>query len=390
MLQDFTFALQTRFVFGKTSIEKLGEELQQLGICKILLHHDSGEYLVKTGLLQQVKDILEQAGIAWVELGGVEPNPRVSLVREGVKLAKEEKVNGVLAIGGGSVIDSAKAIAAGACIQQDVWDCFTGKHLVEKALAVAVILTNPASGSESSPVAMLNNQQTHEKNMLSSCYIQPKLAILNPELTLALPAHITANGIVDMFSHVFERYFTSDTEYGIIDGMAEGAMASIVDWGIYAIEHLDDYSARANLMWAATVAHNDTLGVGRRQDWASHLIANELSALYDTPHGVSLSIIIPAWMKQVYHHDIPRFARFAQRVFGLQAEGENAAKMGIEATIQFFEKLGMPVSFAQGDIPTNEVDTLTQMVQMPPKGTIGASMPLSRQDVKEIFTKALV
>jgi alcohol dehydrogenase YqhD (iron-dependent ADH family) len=387
MMRDFEFSLKTRFIFGKHADARAGAELAAKGLTAVTICHNGSRFLYDGGLLDGVKNALDAAGVRWGEfMCGTEPNPRLSRVYQCIEAVRAAGSRGLLAIGGGAVIDHTKAVAAGVPYDGDVWDFFTGRAAIRAALPVAALLTNPASGSESSGVMVINNAETSEKRLASSPFIQPELALMNPDITRSLPASVTANGLVDMFSHIAERYFTNDAEFGIIDHMAEGAMAAVASFGPKLLENLDSYELRAQAMWTAAIAHNDTLGVGRAQDWATHIIANELSALYDTPHGVSLSVIMPAWMQYVYKNDEARFARYGRRVFGL--EGAGAARECIAATKGFFRCLGMPVSFAQAGIPTDSLGKLADMTQMPENGLIGASTPLTRADVAQILELA--
>ena len=350
MLQDFSICIQTKFVFGKNAAAQTAREIKLFGAKNVLIHHDGGKFLYDTGLLAEIENQLKAEGIRIAELGGVLPNPRLSLVREGIRLAKKEQIDFILAIGGGSVIDSAKAIGLGAAADTDVWDFFTGQRQPERTLPVGVILTCPATGSESSAVAVVNNTEVGKKLLISHPVVRPVLAVMDPELTCSLPKFLTACGIVDMFSHVCERYFSPDEEIGVIDRMAEGILKTLIELGLKVLEEPSDYSARGELMWIGTIAHNNTVGIGRVQDWATHEIGNELSALYDTPHGVTLSVVMGAWMRYVYRKKPMRFARYAREVFGVEWDGTNAleaAEKGIEMTETFFQKLGMPVSFEE-------------------------------------------
>ena len=302
---NFQHKINTEFIFGKNAEKNVGKKLLSYGVKKVLLHHTGEDFLIE--LLDKIKDDLLKNKIDVYELGGIEPNPRLSLVREGVQMLKQENIDFVLAVGGGSTIDSSKAIAAGAKYDGDVWDLFTKKSDIKSAVNIGVVLTYPASGSESSNISVINNTDTNEKLLISSTHLAPSITFMNPELTYTLPGILTANGIVDIFSHICERYFSPDTYIGIIDRMAEGALKTLVDIGIKAINNPEEYIYRSEIMWIGTIAQNNTLGIGRIQDWASHVIANELSALYDITHGMTLSAITPAWMRYVYKNDVIRF-----------------------------------------------------------------------------------
>lgn len=392
MLQDFNICIDTKFVFGKDAQNQIGRELKQMGIHKVLIHHDNGKFLYDTGLLEQVDKLLKQEGIETLELGGVLPNPRLSLVREGISLAKEEQVDLVLAIGGGSVIDSAKAIGLGVVTDTDVWEFFTGNAVPEKSLPTGVILTCPATGSESSAVTVVNNTDVGMKLLVSNPVVCPAIAFMNPELTYSLPKFLTACGVVDMFSHVCERYFTPDSEIGVIDRMSEGILKTLVEIGPKVLEEPSNYSYRAEIMWIGTIAHNNTVGIGRVQDWATHEIGNELSALYDTPHGATLSIIMGSWMRYVYQKSPERFARYANEVFGVEWTKENtleAAYAGILKTEEYFRSMGMPVSFGDFKVPTDEVEKmLDQIAFRGEDNSIGGIVRLNREDCRRIYEMA--
>lgn len=392
MLQDFNICIDTKFVFGKDAQNQIGRELKQMGIHKVLIHHDNGKFLYDTGLLEQVEKLLEQEGIETLELGGVQPNPRLSLVREGIALAKKEQVDLVLAIGGGSVIDSAKAIGLGAVTDTDVWEFFTGNAVPERSLPTGVILTCPATGSESSTVTVVNNTDVGMKLLVSNPVVRPAITFMNPELTYSLPKFLTACGVVDMFSHVCERYFTPDSEIGVIDRMSEGILKTLVEIGPKVLEEPSNYSYRAEIMWIGTIAHNNTVGIGRVQDWATHEIGNELSALYDTPHGATLSIIMGSWMRYVYQKSPERFARYAKEVFGVEWTKENtleAAYAGILKTEEYFRSMGMPVSFGDFKVPTDEVEKMLDRIAFRGEDdSIGGIVRLNREDCRRIYEMA--
>lgn len=392
MLQDFNICIDTKFVFGKDAQNQIGRELKQMGIHKVLIHHDNGKFLYDTGLLEQVEKLLEQEGIETLELGGVLPNPRLSLVREGIALAKKEQVDLVLAIGGGSVIDSAKAIGLGAVTDTDVWEFFTGNAVPERSLPTGVILTCPATGSESSAVTVVNNTDVGMKLLVSNPVVRPAIAFMNPELTYSLPKFLTACGVVDMFSHVCERYFTPDSEIGVIDRMSEGILKTLVEIGPKVLEEPSNYSYRAEIMWIGTIAHNNTVGIGRIQDWATHEIGNELSALYDTPHGATLSIIMGSWMRYIYQKSPERFARYAKEVFGVEWTKENtleAAYAGILKTEEYFRSMGMPVSFGDFKVPTDEVEKMLDRIAFRGEDdSIGGIVRLNREDCRRIYEMA--
>lgn len=392
MLQDFNICINTNFIFGRDAHKKAGQELERAGVKTVLIHHDNGPFLYADHLLDGIKEDLKSHGIQAFELGGVKPNPRLSLVYEGIELVRREKITFILAIGGGSVIDSAKAIALGAVNDGDVWDFFSKGRTVEKTLPVGVILTCPATGSESSAVSVINNTEKGEKLLVSDPLIRPQIVFMNPELTYSLPRFLTACGIVDMFSHTCERYFSPDHEIGVIDRMAEGILKTLVEIGPKVLEDPANYSYRAEIMWIGSIAHNNTVGVGRVQDWGTHEIGNELSAMYDTPHGATLSIIMGSWMRYVYERKPERFARYAHEVFDVAWDGSNtleAAREGIVRTEQYFQSLGMPVSFHEFKVPTDRIeDMLDKIAFRNEDKSIGGIVRLNRDDVRRIYEMA--
>jgi alcohol dehydrogenase YqhD (iron-dependent ADH family) len=337
-----------------------------------------------------VKKSLSDEGINFSELGGVVPNPRSGLVYTGIEICKKEKIDFVLAVGGGSVIDSAKAIALGAVYEGDFWDFFSGKK-IEKALPVGTVLTLTAAGSEGSTASVI----THENGMLkrgaNSDILRPVFSVLNPELTCSLPAYQTACGATDMMAHVMERYFTNTKNVEITDRICEGIMLTIINETPKALANPNDYEARANLMWAGMVAHNDICGVGREQDWATHQMEHELSALYDVAHGAGLAVMFPAWMKYVLQHDVMRFAQFAVRVWGVEMDFQNpeiTAKKGIERYEQFLTSIGMPIRFSQLGAKAEDIPKMLKVLNIGDK-TIGFFVKLNEEDVRKIYELAV-
>ena len=391
MLHDFEHCVPSRFIFGEGAENRIGAYLARDGTKKVLLCRSSDSFLVETGLLDRVKVSMEEQGIIVLELDGIVTNPRLTRVYDGIDLARREKVDSIVALGGGSVIDTAKTIAAGVHHAGDVWDFFCGKATPQVALPVSVVLTLPATGSESGAVAVINNEQIHTKALFSSDWIRPRYSFMNPQLCCTLPPFITACGIADMMSHAMERYFSDDDTLNAIDYMCEGVMEAIVHFGAEVMNEPQKYDHRANIMWLGTVAHNNTVGVGRNQDWSVHNIANELSALYDTPHGASLSIITPAWMDYVYRSHLWRFARFGRKVFGIEEkDDETAAKLAILRTREFFRKLKLPTSFEEFGIPVDHIENMAE-VACHAFGTdeIGTFQVLNKQDIIQIFKNSI-
>lgn len=385
-MENFTYYCPTKIIFGKGTEELFGEEAKRFGK-KALLHYGGGS-IKRTGLYGKITDSLKNAGIEYIELPGVVPNPRLSMVREGIELCRKNGIEFILAVGGGSVIDSAKAIAAGVPYEGDVWDFFSKDVPIEKTLPVGVVLTIAAAGSESSGSMVITNEDGPVKGSAKSDLIRPGFAILDPELTFSVPKPQTAYGIIDMMAHVFERYFTNTKSVGLTDELCEATLRAIISCAKTALENPDDYSGRANLMWAGTLAHNGLLGSGREGDWASHGIEHQLSAYYDIPHGAGLAVVFPAWMKYVYKHDIARFARFARKVWGVQpADDEAAALEGIRRTEEFCRELGLPTRLKELGIDNSKFREMAESCV--DGGQIGNFVKLSPEDIVRICELAL-
>jgi alcohol dehydrogenase len=388
-MDNFNFYSPTQFIFGRERENEAGKYIKHFGGKRILIHYGSGS-VIKSGLLNRVKKSLTDAGIWFTELGGVVPNPRSGLVYNGIDICKSEKIDFILAVGGGSVIDSAKAIALGAVYEGDFWDFYCGK-LIEKALPVATILTLTAAGSEGSMSSVI----THENGMLkrgtNHDVLRPVFSILNPELTFSLPPYQTACGAVDMMAHVMERYFTNTKNVEITDRLAEGIMLTIINETPKAMTDPNNYDARANLMWAGMVAHNETCGVGRESDWASHQLEHELSGLYDVAHGAGLAVMFPAWMKYVMHHNVMCFAQFAVRVWDCEMDFQNPEKtalQGIERYEQFVSSLGMPIRFAELAAKAEDIPVLVKTLGLGDR-TLGRFVKLTKEDCRKIFELAV-
>ncbi|MFA5543348.1 MAG: iron-containing alcohol dehydrogenase [Bacilli bacterium] len=381
-MKNFIFENPTRIIFGKDTENQVGEEVSKYGK-KILLHYGGGS-IKKSGLYDKVIKSLKEHNIDFVELSGVVPNPRLSLVKEGIKICKEKKIDFILAVGGGSVIDSAKAIGIGAVYDKDVWDFYSGVARVEKTIPVGVVLTIPAAGSESSSSSVITNEDGWYKRSALAIIMRPKFAILNPELTYTLPFYQTACGIADMFSHVMERYFTNEQHVDFTDELCEATFRTIIKHGRKLVENPNDYNSRAEIMLASTIAHNGLLGVGRVEDWASHGIEHELSAIYDIAHGAGLAIVFPAWMKYVYKHDIDRFAKFSKNVFGVKGyDKEEIALKGIDALKEFYNYLGLKTSLKEVNITDEHFDEMAKKATINRK--LGNFVPLDTSDVYNIY-----
>ncbi|WP_099469981.1 iron-containing alcohol dehydrogenase [Konateibacter massiliensis] len=387
-MENFTFYAPTYFAFGKYMENEAGEYVKRFGGTKVLIHYGGGS-IARVGLLDRVKESLKKANLSYVELGGVKPNPRSGLVYEGIEICKKEKIDFILAVGGGSTIDSAKAIAAGAVYDGDFWDYYQGKT-VERALPIGTILTISAAGSEGSADSVI----THENGMLKRATtgegLRPKFSILNPELTQTLSEYQTACGITDILAHLYERYFTNTEEVEVTDRMIEGLMLTMIHEGPRVIAEPDNYHARANIMWAGMMAHNNSCGVGRTQDWASHDIEHELSALYDCAHGAGLAVTMPAVMRYNMKHNIMRFAQVACRVWGCSMDfnhPEETAKAGIQAFQQFLISIGMPKNFEELGAKEEDISKLahTACYGDVKTGTLGGFVTLSEEDVINIY-----
>jgi alcohol dehydrogenase YqhD (iron-dependent ADH family) len=391
-MDNFTFYSLTYFVFGKDEEKRAGEMVKRFGGSRVLIHYGGGS-VVRSGLLDRVKQSLTEAGIGFTELGGVKPNPRSGLVYEGIELCRKEKVDFILAVGGGSVIDSAKAIAAGVPYDGDFWDFYSGKP-IEKALPVGTVLTIAAAGSEGSGDSVITNENGMYKRGAGSEKIRPVFSILNPQLTTTLPPYQTAAGITDIMAHLFERYLTNTKHVVTTDRMIEGLLLAMIEEGPAAIDHPEDYDVRANIMWAGMMAHNNSCGVGRSQDWNSHNIEHELSALYDCAHGAGLAVTFPAYMEYVYKHDIDRFVQLSERVWGVDpAFGDKDAIVleGIRRYREYLKRIGMPTTLAEVGGKEEDIEKLANVACCGDgrPGKLYGFVELSEEDVRNIYRKML-
>ena len=388
-MNNFDFYSPTYFVFGRDRENDAGKYVKKFGGSRVLVVY-GGQSAKKSGLLDRVKASLEAEGLPSLELGGVKPNPRSGLVYEGIELARKEKVDFLLAVGGGSVIDTAKTIAMGVPYDGDFWDFFSGK-VPEVSLPVGVVLTLAASGSEGSPDAIITNEKTLEKTAAEADCIRPKFSIMDPVLTESLPPFQTACGITDIISHAFERYFTPTKNVETTDRMLEGIVLAMMHEGRRVMKDPHDYEARANIMWAGMVVHNDVMGVGRKQDWNSHHLEHVLSAVFDCAHGAGLSVIMPAWMSYcVEHSDALRFAQMATRIFGCQMDFDDpkrTAREGVEAFKNFLRELNMPLTFAEIGADPASIPRLVEMNNIG-DGVTGGYVGLDRAAHFEIYETA--
>lgn len=386
-MQNFNFYSPTYFVFGKEQENNVGNYVSKFGGSKVLIHYGAGS-VVRSGLLDRIKSSLDSEGIAYIELGGVKPNPRDTLVYEGIDLSRKENIDFILAVGGGSVIDSAKAMGLGVKYNGDFWDFYSQNKPVEDALKIGTVLTIPAAGSEGSSGSVITKEDGKLKWDAMGDVLRPSFSIMNPELTMTLPSYQTACGITDIMAHVLERYFTNTTDVEITDRLCEAVLLTMVKEGPKAIANPNDYGARSNIMWSGMIAHNNTVGVGRQQDWSSHMMEHELSALYDVAHGAGLAVIFPAWMKYVMKHDINRFAQLAVRVWNVSmdfANPEATAREGINRFENFLSSIGMPINFEQLGAKEEDIPEMVKRLGLGDQGTLGSFVKLTRKDVENIY-----
>ena len=387
-MRNFEFLNTTKIIFGRGVDRKVGKEIKNFGGSRILLHHYADNVIKKIGLYDRIIKSLQSEGLEIIELSGVLPNPRLSLVKEGIKICKEANVDFVLAVGGGSVIDSAKVISLGLSYEGDVWDFFSGKETneVPSILPVGVVLTIPASGSESHPGAVITNEDGWQKRGYSSSALLPRFAFLNPENTFSLPQYQTACGISDIISHLMERYFTQEQDVGLTDILIESLYKIVINNSSVVMKEPLDYNARSEIMLAGTISHNGLLGIGRIEDWASHGIEHEISAIYDIAHGAGLAIIFPAWMKYVYKKNIDRFYRFAVNIWDVEPDPgslESIAFKGIDRYIKFLRMIGLPTTFKEAKIPDDRFDEIAEKCTR--SGKIGNFEKLNKKDVLNIL-----
>lgn len=386
-MENFNFYSPTEFVFGKDRENEVGSLVKKYGGTKVLIHYGGGS-AVRSGLIDRVKASLDAAGVPHVELGGVKPNPHDTLVYQGIDLVRANCVDFIVAVGGGSTIDSSKAIAMGAPYEGDFWDFYSGKASAKTAIPVGVVQTIAAAGSEGSGDSVITKDEGMLKRGASSEFIRPKFAVQNPALLCTLPAYQTACGITDIMAHVFERYFTNTTEVEVTDRLCEAVLLTMVKEGPRAIADPANYQVRANIMWAGTVAHNGVVGCGRSQDWNSHAIEHELSALYDCAHGAGLAVIMPSWMEYVVDHNVMRFAQMATRVFGCEMNFEDpkaTALEGIKAFRRFLHSIGMPINFQELGAKEEDIPKLVEKLN---PGDGWGFVPLKALDVTAIYTIA--
>ena len=386
-MNNFVFYSPTEFVFGKATEMQVGALARKHGARKVMIVYGGGS-VVRSGLLDRVKQSLQEAGIEYCLMGGVQPNPVDTKVYEGIEFCRREQADMLLPVGGGSVIDTAKAIAAGVLYEGDFWDFYIGKAKVTKALKVAVVLTIPAAGSEGSGNTVITKLDGLQKLSLRVPEVlRPVFSIMNPELTYTLLPFQTACGVADMMAHIMERYFTNTQEVEIGDRLCEGTLMAIINEAPKVMRNPEDYGARANLMWAGMIAHNGTCGVGCEEDWASHFLEHEISAIYGVTHGAGLSVIFPAWMTWMVEHNVGKIAQYAVRVWGVpESEDKKAVALeGIGKLKNFFTSLGLPVTFKELGVENPDIDRLADSLHRNKGELVGNYVKLTKQDSKEIY-----
>ena len=386
-MDNFAYENPTRILFGRAMECKVGEEARKYG-GKVLLHYGMGS-IKRSGLYDRIVQSLVESGMRYVELPGVQPNPHLGKVREGIEICRREGVDLILAVGGGSVVDSAKAIGFGAKHDGDVWSFFTAQQVVKETLPVGVVLTLPGTGSESSLSCVITKEEGLIKRAVNTDVIRPKFAILNPELTFTLPPYQSSCGIWDAMTHVMERYFTNSEHVEIGDRMCEAVLRVLIEFGAKVLTDPEDYDARAQAMWASKVAHDGSLGVGRVGDFASHAIAHEISAMFNVAHGATLSIVFPAWMRHVYKNNVTRFVRFAMKVWDVEyhiEDQERTVLEGLQRMESFCRNMGLPVRLGEIDVDANRLEEMAE--KCAGSGMVGHMVGLNREDVLEILRRA--
>lgn len=385
-MRNFVYYAPTKVFFGKDTHKNVGEIVKGYGFKKIMMQYGKSS-IKKNGLFDEVMKSLRDNGIEVVEMGGVEPNPKLSFVRDAVAVAKKEKVEMILAVGGGSVIDSSKFTAAGAVADCDVWDFVTRKSEVREALPVGTILTISAAGSEMSANAVITNMDEKRKKGYGCDAFRCLFSILNPELTYSVSPYQTACGVVDIMTHTMERYFTPIEPTPLTDGIAESLLRTVVDSARVVVSKPDDYEARANIMWASSLSHNNLTSCGRDSFLAVHQLEHALSGVYDeVAHGAGLAVLYPAWAKYVYKKNVSRFAQFGRNVWGVQkTDDEKAAVMGIERMKEFFGFIGMPSKIRDFNIPDGMSEYFADMCTFGKTKTINSIEELDFEKIKEIF-----
>jgi alcohol dehydrogenase YqhD (iron-dependent ADH family) len=392
-MKDFNYYAPTEVVFGENSEEQVAALVKKYGGTKVLVHY-GGKSAERSGLLDKICGLLTEGGIAFKKLGGVVPNPRLSLVHEGIKLCREEGIDFILAVGGGSVIDSSKAIAYGVPYEGEVWDFYLGKDKATEMLPVACVLTIPAAGSEMSEASVITNEDGDVKLGYSNNLSRPKFAIMNPKRTFTLPPYQTAAGVTDMMMHTMERYFTKDDDMDLTTDIAETMLRSMKDAIFAVLKNPEDYRYRAQIMWGGSLMHNGLTGCGVTDDWATHQLEHELSGMFDVTHGAGLAAIWPSWARYVMHENLSRFVRFAVNVMDIPndfTDPEGTALKGIEAMERFYHAIGMPINIKEligKDITDEEIKEMTRKCSRNYQHTCGQLKVLKAEDMENIYKMA--
>lgn len=391
-MNNFTFYSPTEFVFGKQTETKVGELCSRYGAKRVMIVYGGGS-VVRSGLLSKVEESLKSEGIEYCKLSGVHPNPIDTKVYEGIELAKTFKPDFMLPVGGGSTIDTAKAIAVGYYYEGDFWDFYIGKAKPTQVLPIGVVLTIPAAGSEGSGNTVITNTTTKVKaGLRMPMLLRPKFAIMNPELTMTLPEWQTASGISDMMAHILERYLSNTPDVQIGDRLAEGMLLAIMEMAERVINNPNDYEARANIMWSGTIAHNDTCSLGRQEDWNSHAMEHEISAEYDVTHGAGLAVIFPAFLHYAADINPHKIAQLAHRVFNVQDSGNESkdAHKGADCLKNWFKHtIHMPVTFAELGISNPDLELLNTRLHKLKGDIMPGYIPLDAEATMQIYKLAL-
>lgn len=391
-MENFVFCSPTEFIFGKETQKKTGESLKKYGAKKVMIVYGS-ERIRENGLLKEVEDSITEQGIEFCEFGGIAPNPTADSVYAGIDKARAENVDFILAIGGGSPIDASKGIALGVVADEDFWNFYDGHSIPKGALPVGVVLTIPAAGSEGSGNSVITNEKTHQKiSVRYPAFLRPKFAIMNPELTYSLPWFQTACGVVDMMAHIFERYFSNTTGTQLVDAYSEAILRDIMDQAVTLRIDGNNYEARADVMWAGTLAHNGLCGVGKVEDWASHRMEHEISAFYHVAHGAGLAVIIPAWMTFCAKRNPDKLWRFAINVMSVDPAGKSTEEIieeGITTLKEFYHDMGLTTNLQilVGQKP--DIDKMVESLHRNMGDVLGAYVPLTMDDCREIYEIAL-
>lgn len=385
-MDNFSYCTPTRYIFGHDTEKETGRLTAETG-CRRVMIVSGGSSARKSGLLDRVTASLDEAGISYVELTGIKPNPTDDRVYEGIDLARREGVDGLLAVGGGSVIDTAKAIAGGVPYDGDFWDFWAGKAIMKEALPVGVVLTIPAAGSEGSGNSVITKLDgMHKISLRTDFALRPKFAVLNPELTFTLPPEQTAAGVADMMAHILERYFSPTEEVETTDRISEGLLMAIMEEAPKVMVAPDDYQARANIMWAGTMAHNGVCGCGRREDWTSHGLEHVLSAVYGVTHGAGLAVVFPAWMTFMASHRPEKVAHLGRRIFGVTAAGDKeAALKTVDSLRAFFKSIGLPLTLGELGIGNPDFAMLTRKFHEDKGIPFGPYFPLHPVDTEAVY-----